>query len=186
MDSLTDPVQIICDAFPSALSEDVRFVWNHLLTHYPSDAADVIFRRDATIWQLLDGECITIPYIISAKHCLKPASATHAPWNSSENEPIGKIKNGTRHKPRPVFLFILPLLLDGVGLAAEQQRHAPDRGQAHQRVDHAADSGGLPTKQIGHQVKSEQADAAPVQTTDNRQRQGDTVYDHHGFFNPLF
>lgn len=64
MDALTDPVQIICDAFPSALSEDVRFVWNHLLTHYPSDAADVIFRRDATIWQLLDGECITIPYRI--------------------------------------------------------------------------------------------------------------------------
>lgn len=95
------------------------------------------------------------------------------------------VKSGTSVIILPRF-SILPSVLDGIRLAAEQQRHAPDRGQAHQRVDHAADRGGLPAEQVGDHVESKQSDTAPVQPADDSQRQGDSVHNHHGFSIPSF
>ena len=44
----------------------------------------------------------------------------------------------------------------------KQQRDAPDRSHAYQRVDNAAEHTGGTTKQEGHQIKLQQTDEAPV------------------------
>ena len=65
-----------------------------------------------------------------------------------------------------------------VGLAAEEQGNAPDRGQAHQGIDHAADGAAGAAEQEGDQVKAEDADAAPIQAADNGQNQSNLIHDH--------
>ena len=72
----------------------------------------------------------------------------------------------------------LRLLLDG-GMLGEEQGDAPDRGQTHQSIDDAAEGAGLSAKGEGHEVKSENADAAPVEAADDSQDEGDLV-DNHG------
>ena len=46
--------------------------------------------------------------------------------------------------------------------AAKEQGNAPDRGQTDECVDHARSHGGLPAADPRHEIKPEQADAAPV------------------------
>lgn len=50
---------------------------------------------------------------------------------------------------------------------AEKQRDAPDSGETHQGIDHAADGAAGPAEQEGHDVKAKDADAAPVESADN-------------------
>lgn len=46
---------------------------------------------------------------------------------------------------------------------AEEQGDAPETGQTHKCVDNAGEDGKLAAEEEGHGVKSEQADAAPVE-----------------------
>ena len=88
-------------------------------------------------------------------------------------------RRNDRKNPRPPgadFLCSGPLV-HGVGIP-KQQGNAPDRGQAHQGIDHAADGAAGATEQEGDQVKAEDADAAPIQAADNGQNQSDLIHDH--------
>ena len=58
---------------------------------------------------------------------------------------------------------------------AEQERNAPERRQAHEREDHAAESAVLSAEQSGDEIELEQADAAPVQPADNGENQGNLI-----------
>jgi hypothetical protein len=60
----------------------------------------------------------------------------------------------------------------------EQQCDAPQSGQSHQRVNDAGQNGHLAAKEERHRVKAEQADAAPVQGTDDDQQQRKLVKQH--------
>ena len=71
--------------------------------------------------------------------------------------------------------MMLPVL---VVLRPPQQRDTPEGRQAHQRVDDTAEHTAGAAEQGGHDVKAEDADAAPVETTDDGQRQGDLLHDH--------
>ena len=42
---------------------------------------------------------------------------------------------------------------------AEKQRDAPDSGETHQGIDHAADGAAGPAEQEGHDIKAKDADA---------------------------
>ena len=57
--------------------------------------------------------------------------------------------------------------------AAEKQGNAPQPGDADQRVNDAAADARLPAEDGGDQVKTENADAAPVKRSDDDQRQCD-------------
>lgn len=65
----------------------------------------------------------------------------------------------------------------------EQQRDAPHGGQAHDGIDDPADHAGRSAAGEGHQVELEQPHAAPVQTADDQQGQGDFI-NNHGFLPP--
>ena len=69
-------------------------------------------------------------------------------------------------------------LFVGNGVAAEQQRDAPDGRKTYQGVDHPADRGRLAAEEPGHQVETEQAHAAPVDPADDGKAQGDAIHDH--------
>ena len=62
--------------------------------------------------------------------------------------------------------------------APEEQCDAPDSGKAHQCVDHAGEYGHLAAAEKGHRVEAEQADAAPVEGTDNGQDQRQFIQQH--------
>lgn len=66
----------------------------------------------------------------------------------------------------------------GLLAVPEEQCDAPDSGQTHQCVDHAGQHGHLSAAEKGHRVKAEQADAAPVEGTDNGQDQRQFIQQH--------
>ena len=55
---------------------------------------------------------------------------------------------------------------------AEQKGNSPNPRQSNQGINDPADRRRLPAKHPGHNVKLEQADAAPVQRADDHQDQG--------------
>ena len=61
---------------------------------------------------------------------------------------------------------------------AKQQGNAPQPGQSDQRVYDAADDSGLPAEDPCYDVEGKEADAAPIQCTDDDQDQRDRVDDH--------
>lgn len=68
---------------------------------------------------------------------------------------------------------------------AEQQRDAPQTGDAHQGIDNAADGSQLAAADKGHAVKGEQSHAAPVQRTDDDQDQSNAIHNLHDGFPPF-
>ena len=74
---------------------------------------------------------------------------------------------------RPVIL--LSAVRRGIRAVTKQQRDAPQRGYADQSVNDPAHHTRLPTEQEGDQIKTEQADAAPVQAADDGERQSDLI-----------
>ena len=62
-------------------------------------------------------------------------------------------------------------MFGGLGMAAEQERDAPERCKADKAVNNAAHDACLPAEQERDQIETEQADAAPVQTADDGERQ---------------
>lgn len=48
----------------------------------------------------------------------------------------------------------------------EEERNAPNTGQCYKGIDNPAEDCGLPAKNPSHDVKTEYADASPVQGTD--------------------
>ena len=54
---------------------------------------------------------------------------------------------------------------------AEQQRNAPQAGDAHHRIDDAADDRGLTAANVGNQIEAEQAHQQPVDAADDGQYQ---------------
>ena len=52
--------------------------------------------------------------------------------------------------------------------SAKQQRDAPQTGQPDQRIDHAADAGGLTAEDPRDQIEFCESDEAPVDRTDDR------------------
>ena len=83
-------------------------------------------------------------------------------------------KKPLRERHAAVFFRLFDIILP------EQQGDAPQSGDAHQCIDDAAPYCQLSTEYGGHAVKAEQADAAPVQSADNDEDQGDAIYDLHG------
>ena len=79
---------------------------------------------------------------------------------------------------------LLSCFLVNDGVAAEEQRDAPERGEADQRVDHAADGGGLSAEEPRDEIKAEQPDAAPVDAADDKQREGDAIHEHRKLSSP--
>ena len=60
----------------------------------------------------------------------------------------------------------------------EQERDAPESGDADQCVDDSAEGRHLSAAQEGHNIEAENSDAAPVQGADNRQDEGNLIDDH--------
>ena len=54
----------------------------------------------------------------------------------------------------------------------EQQGDAPQCGDAHDGIDHAADQAGLTAADERYQVKLKKTDGAPVKSTDDDEHQG--------------
>ena len=67
----------------------------------------------------------------------------------------------------------------------EQQRDAPQTGDAHQRIDDAAENGQLTAADKGYAVKGEQPHAAPVQRTDDDKDQSNAIHNFHDGFPPF-
>ena len=63
--------------------------------------------------------------------------------------------------------------------AAEEEGDAPEGGDPHQREDNPADHAGHPAEERPHQVVLEKADAAPVDTADHDEQEGNPVNPVH-------
>ena len=61
---------------------------------------------------------------------------------------------------------------------AEEKGDAPDTGKRHQGIDDPTQHSKLTAEEKGNTVKAENADAAPVERTDDRKRQCDLIKDH--------
>ena len=61
---------------------------------------------------------------------------------------------------------------------AEHQRDAPNTCQSNDRVDDSAEQRGLSAADPCHDVELEETDATPVQGTNDRQDQGESVNNH--------
>ena len=82
-----------------------------------------------------------------------------------------------------VFSFFYGLIV--IRRITEQQRDTPQAGDAHQRIDNAADNGQLTAADKGYAVKGKQAHTAPVQRTDDDQDQSNTIHNLHDGFPPF-
>lgn len=123
-----------------------------------------------------------------------PGSSALAMQRLDKHIPTRTQRSGSRWRKtawrRPCRFFAagaLCLLRVAVDLvaAAEEQGNAPDRGQTHERVDHAGDHGGLPAADPRHEIEPEQTDAAPVEPADDRKDQRDAVDHLHMLPSPL-
>src|SRR5699024_2943472 len=83
-------------------------------------------------------------------------------------------KRFRRASPRKRFAEASLALADGVTLA-EEQRDAPQAGNADDGVDHAADHRGLPAAEVGHQVELKQADQQPVDGAEDGDDERSTI-----------
>ncbi len=63
--------------------------------------------------------------------------------------------------------------------SSEQQRYAPKPGDTDQRKDNPGNDSRHPAKQCADQIVLEQADAAPVQASDNEQNERDSINPIH-------
>ena len=67
------------------------------------------------------------------------------------------------------FFFVCGLI--GVGIGLEQQGDAPQTGQTDHGVDNARQQGGRTATDPSDQIKLEQANATPVERTDDGDEQ---------------
>ena len=111
---------------------------------------------------------------------LSPEKWDDMSYEECLHRPVNAAADMSAHRKRPPFggLFCGCLCVLRPVLA-EQQGDEPQSGNAHQRIDDAADGAGLPAEQECHAVKAEKPHAAPVQRTDDDEYQRDAVYDLH-------
>lgn len=67
--------------------------------------------------------------------------------------------------------FLLALVRRRRQLLAEEKCDAPDAGQTDERIDDAAENGGLSPEEPCDEVEAEDPDQTPVQRTDDAQNQ---------------
>ena len=75
--------------------------------------------------------------------------------------------------------FHLSLICEAVG--SEKQRNAPERREAHKGIDYPAHSAGLAAADKGHNVETEKAHAAPVNSAYNSEYESYTI-DYQSIF----
>ena len=75
------------------------------------------------------------------------------------------------------YLLSLSLVLNSFS-GTEQKGNAPKTGQGNDGVDDAAYEGVLSAEDPGYEIKLKQANAAPVDGTDDHEDQGNSVHNH--------
>jgi len=83
--------------------------------------------------------------------------------------------------PTPDLLDLLLYLFIGKLDSAEKKGDTPDAGEANDCKYNSADSAQLSTEQPPYHIKTENTDAAPVQSTDNHQYKGQFVHAINSF-----
>ena len=84
-------------------------------------------------------------------------------------------------KPRKQHVFQLrgrSVLVALAAVIAKQEGYTPYRRKTHQSVNHTAKRCRLPSEKIGDEIETEKTYETPVQTADNGENKGDSIYYH--------